>query len=534
MLCVMYVLIQTTAAAQLSNTLFFDKSNFRKHYLNPAEKYDGRLYYSVPGLFLGALEYCGKSNVDFNGLFGLRSGMAKFQNLYLNHDKPMAYTSGRATLAEFGYVRQNGAFLNIGLHFRSEAAANVSKDFYKPFTDGINKGENVLPFMSSDTKTWAELVASYSRSFGEKLTLGISLKYLYGFAAIKADLDRLSLNCDLDNNIRLSCDGEVYLATSKLDVVQADGGWYDEMSNKGSGVFSPVGRSGFGADFGAVCQIMPKLKLSASVLDLGFIKWRDDNTYKLVAEREISSPLREYGPVDNKLSTLEPIYNTLKVYRPSNYTTKLNPKIYFGGEYALLNDRIGLGAFSKTMFLADKMTEEFVMSANLRLLKQLSFGMAYTFSNFTDPDLGLGVNITLGGFNLYASFDNFFVNGIDKPFKFKTDKPAQVRVSCGIAITIKNKKENSIKLDYSNSGAIIVITGTVYIRKQGDKVPSDVLAAVTVTQAGTTNSTLTDAEGHFRIEAPEDSALIFSLAGYETYAEKIDQRNVINVSLKKR
>nr|MCR5453491.1 hypothetical protein [Bacteroidales bacterium] len=39
----------STASAQISNTIYFDKYNYRQHHLNPAMMPDQRFYFSVVG-----------------------------------------------------------------------------------------------------------------------------------------------------------------------------------------------------------------------------------------------------------------------------------------------------------------------------------------------------------------------------------------------------------------------------------------------------------------------------------------------------
>ncbi len=56
---------------------------------------------------------------------------------------------------------------------------------------------------------------------------------------------------------------------------------------------------------------------------------------------------------------------------------------------------------------------------------------------------------------------------------------------------------------------------------------------VSVVVKGTTNGTVTDQQGNYKIEvSPEDKILVFTMIGYTTVSEKIGERSLINVVMK--
>ena len=59
------------------------------------------------------------------------------------------------------------------------------------------------------------------------------------------------------------------------------------------------------------------------------------------------------------------------------------------------------------------------------------------------------------------------------------------------------------------------------------------LRGVSVIVKGTTNATVTDQQGNYKIEVfPEDKILVFTMIGYTTVSEKIGERSLINVVMK--
>ena len=60
------------------------------------------------------------------------------------------------------------------------------------------------------------------------------------------------------------------------------------------------------------------------------------------------------------------------------------------------------------------------------------------------------------------------------------------------------------------------------------------LAAVTVTEQGTTNSTITDVDGIFKITVARNSVLVFEYKGYKKQTLRINGQNKVFVVLKRK
>ncbi len=75
-------------------------------------------------------------------------------------------------------------------------------------------------------------------------------------------------------------------------------------------------------------------------------------------------------------------------------------------------------------------------------------------------------------------------------------------------------------------GQTITITGTVTDASDGSTLPG-----VSVVIQGTTIGTITDPEGRYQIDAPEDAVLEFSFIGMMTEEVPVDSRSVINVEM---
>jgi len=93
----------------------------------------------------------------------------------------------------------------------------------------------------------------------------------------------------------------------------------------------------------------------------------------------------------------------------------------------------------------------------------------------------------------------------------------------------------SIHLNSSSDrmGAALMKVNTIQQSVHGTvSGPSGPLSGVSVTVVGTSTSTSTDVNGHFKISAPKGSRVRFSSVGYESQEVVIGERSVIDITLK--
>jgi len=70
-----------------------------------------------------------------------------------------------------------------------------------------------------------------------------------------------------------------------------------------------------------------------------------------------------------------------------------------------------------------------------------------------------------------------------------------------------------------------IISGTVSNNLSGEPIPS-----VSVKEKGSNNATITNFDGKYSIEVPENAVIVFSSLGFETQEKKFSE-NVLNISL---
>lgn len=72
----------------------------------------------------------------------------------------------------------------------------------------------------------------------------------------------------------------------------------------------------------------------------------------------------------------------------------------------------------------------------------------------------------------------------------------------------------------------IQVTGRVYSEESGESIPG-----VNILVKGTTVGTVTDLDGNYSVDAPEDGTLVFSFIGFTTIEEPVSGRSIIDIAM---
>ena len=191
-------------------------------------------------------------------------------------------------------MKRGDGELNTNLNLTLLALGFRTGNFYHTFDASVKVNQNaVLPkslfnFVKVGTANGAtswqienvgfgadafgEIAYGLSTTIGESLHIGARLKVLMGLAHAEMMIDKLDLSLT-GEKWAASTEGVVEIAgpistgTSSADNV--------DLSNVGIDEFNGLGGFGFGVDLGASYEFLDYFTASASLLDLGFISWKD-------------------------------------------------------------------------------------------------------------------------------------------------------------------------------------------------------------------------------------------------------------------
>ena len=414
------------AMAQTLNSGYFMDGFTYRHETNPAYMDDS--YFSMPIL--------GQFNVGFRGNIGL-------ENFIFTHPDPTSkyeLTTGfhpDISAGEFlGELTDNnklmftmktsifsmgfkgfGGFNTIGLNLRMNMGLNLPYGLFEFAKRGMYGDTNYqLDDLSIRARGWAELALGHARPINENLTVGAKLKFLVGGADFEATLKDAYI--DLKQNMwRIKANAEVNASLKGAYFTTDADGEVDGLEVESPG----IGGFGLGLDLGATYKFtdgpLEGLKLSAAVLELGFINWADNakavndgeefvfEGFKDIAIDDNGNGKKLEDQMDDLGDDLEKLYNVRTDGEVSSRKTMLAATLNFGAEYPLpMYDKLKFGLLSSTYIDGPFTWTEGRLSANVNPTKWFGASVNYALSTF-GSSFGMLLNFHPKGFNLFVGTD---------------------------------------------------------------------------------------------------------------------------------
>lgn len=420
--------------AQQNQTLYY-MGVPQSRFMNPALQSNCNSYFGIPGInstYLGINNNSvGFEDIIFKGTglyadslisilhpsYNIDEFLGKLKSV--NRISPEVYVS----LLSFGFTAgENFFFLDVADRMYSHFSfpKDLATLVLKGNEDFINESADFSSLSASATY-FREIGFGFSREFAENLFIGVKPKLLFGNANVSLQNNGLSLEIDESNLFSHTVNADLSLNFGYPVEVFRDPetGYIDSLfiPDPDEGMIFNFGNPGFGIDLGAVYHINDQFSVSASVIDLGFIKWKKDvtnlrvqGTYEFEGV-DISSMLIT-GDTSTFDDALEQISDTLlTIFDPEDtndpFTTYLPTKIYIGGSFQL-NDNIGFGLLSKTLIEHGKLWESITMSANVQAGGFLATSLSYSITNGTYNNIGFGLSLRGGPIQFYFVTDKLF------------------------------------------------------------------------------------------------------------------------------
>jgi hypothetical protein len=277
-----------------------------------------------------------------------------------------------------------------------------------------------LSSLRGDIKYYREIGVGFSKNFTDKLRIGIKGKLLFGIADASIDNKALgiSVNSDyshtFDANLAVNISGpvNVYMDSKhNIDSVVFDNNRFKTSSGI-TDFLSGKKNMGLGMDIGATYDLTDRIVLSASLTDLGFIRWNKDVT-NLKANNHFefsglnmldyfngTKTLDEIG--NNMLDSLKNAFVVSKT--KTSFTTYLPFGISLGGSYNITK-QISVGLLSYSRVIEKQFREALTLSANINLGNALSTSLSYTAENYQYDNLGAGLAFRAGIAQFYLVSD---------------------------------------------------------------------------------------------------------------------------------
>ena len=438
------MMLGEAAQAQYLRSSYFMEGTSARLQLNPGLQ-PTKGYFNMP--IIGSFNMSASSNVlgtsDIIDLMDSGSDLYSNDKLFdrLKADNRLNVNLNTDILS-FGWYRGKG-FWSVNVGLRADFGAALAKDMFSMmrtmngFALEDVAGTNQSYSLSNQTlnmKAYAEIGLGYSRRITEKLTVGGRVKVLLGLARAEMNINQFDLNLDVPNPQYANYAD--YESRGELSPSDWYGSHYDYSANgnvittlKGGGMTFDndgmiddfdldagdlgIAGSGFGIDLGASFKVWDNLTVSASILDLGFLKWKESETTVATVSGEAHEMI-DASNYDRYIGGDFLSFERFDFEEGSPEKVKTKTRLYstllLAGEYGLLNNKLSVGAMYTARFAEPKTLNELTFLATFRPKNWLNAAISYSPIQASGKSIGLAVKLG----PLFVGTDYMFFGGNSK------------------------------------------------------------------------------------------------------------------------
>jgi hypothetical protein len=413
------------------NTLYYMKTVATRHELNPSFQPLPNSYYSLLPIFSGISLGTGNNSLALEDVIYPRKTGGRDQTIWFFNNEggnvddfynrlqktTQIYSEVDLRLFAMGLRLPHNSYLTIGLNTKTSAGVFIPKDLAKLLVYGAPNLEDVNSFnldrFGIRANVYTELAAGYSRSIDDKLTVGGKLKLILGHANVTTKINKIRLNAsrekwdfDINGTVNISVPNPKYEQDDQNRIENID---LDPFGDFRFG--NLIGGVGAALDLGANYKLLDnKLTVSASVLDLGFIRWKESNAANIPVDGDFAFEGLEFEFEDGVAKWDEGYFDNIQddidyttTFKP--YTSGLAAKILLGAEYGILNNWLTFGGLSKSTIINKSLFQEITVSANYLQFDFFNASLSYSLLNGRLGTFGLGLGGRMGPINIYVAGD---------------------------------------------------------------------------------------------------------------------------------
>lgn len=418
--------------AQNSQALYFMNLP-QRHFLNPALTPTNSVYIGLPALSGININVNNNlfnfSDVFINGVSGdslvtfLHPDYDPAKFLAKIHDINSINPEINVQLFSLGFRAGKDLYIYLDINERADVNVAIPGDIFRLALQGNEQfvGKSIdLSSLRGNFLAYHEIGLGFSKDFTSKLRLGIRPKLLLGVAAASIENNSLGITVNSDFTHTLNADMTVNFSApvtvytsgqNQFDSIKFD----DSQFNTSKGIIDYLLKTknvGVGVDIGAEYSLTDRLKLSASVTDLGFIKWKRDIsnlkarstfTFSGVNLLDVYKGTMTFDSLATQLlDSLKKSFYLTDVSAP--FTTVLPVGVAVGGSYNLTKS-VSIGLLSYSKIIGKQLREALTLSANVNFGNGFSTTFAYTAMNHRYDNLGFGLAFRPGWFQFYFLAD---------------------------------------------------------------------------------------------------------------------------------
>ncbi len=317
-------------------------------------------------------------------------------------DKNFISFAIKVNILEAGFTIKKNYFT-----FNVSEKANFNLTFPKEMFELLLKGNaqfigrQVDLNANFDISHYREYAVGFARPVSKKVTVGGKLKYLYGMENISSGTNNFSFYTAPDD-YRLELSSEYVVNTSMISN-NPDASMADYIMG--------FKNTGFATDLGVTYAMNEKWKINASIVDLGYIKWKSNvknlttaaGTYSFEGI-DIAEFMGDSSSMDNLTDSLSEQFTPVETQNA--YTTKIPMHIYANVSYSI-NPNTNVAGLVHAESFGGELQPTFTASINKRLTDHFSASLSYSIMNHQFDNVGAGIVAHAGAFQFYLLSDNW-------------------------------------------------------------------------------------------------------------------------------
>lgn len=263
----------------------------------------------------------------------------------------------------------------------------------------------------------------FTRQITPRLSAGARIKYLNGIGSIFTQNNGFQFENDAQN-AALNINGSLAVSSSGLST----------LVNSGSSLIdylTPQGNTGMAFDIGASYST-EKLDLSASILNIGRITWKNDITSDKISSARFQFPTDDLDAFETEFNRFT---DSISFKRDSQAVTSFHTTLpaigYFSANYYLL-PQTSANLLLSPRYYNGKVDLAFSVGAQTRINKILQVGLNYSAYNKNVFNIGASANLNLGPLQVFAATDNL-------PAVINWQNASNAHINAGLSLSFGNR-----------------------------------------------------------------------------------------------
>lgn len=367
------------------------------------------------------------------------------------------------------YIWKNWYF-SFGVNDKINAMVSIPKDLVVLGWEGNGKSllgnKAFLSYLGANMNWHREYYMGAATNINSKWTVGARAKLLFGKANLWFKNNQLTWETNQDDfAYTFDADMEIHSSQPFFDITKFEYDYLndslmfemDTVLNPDEMEFKDVKKQivfnaknkGIALDLGAKYVFNNKITLYGSLLDFGFIRYKQ-NADGLKAQGKFYFDgwnIQPYFQEDDSVVKAHADAfrdSVIKLFDPTlinkAYNYWLPSKLYLGATYQL-TEKYNVGALFRGEYYLRRVHAALTLSGNARFTKWFSSSISYTVQNNSFTNLGLGFALKFGWYQWYMASDN--VLGFVWP---QSTRNINLRMGLNMIFGCK-KKENSTMLN---------------------------------------------------------------------------------------